>query len=147
MTDYTPRPGSKAETAIAALQRTPWMSATDLASELEIDDRNTVGGYLKAAITMGAIRRVARDGIAGFALGGSGTAVPEADEATAPGNTRRKPHEAPARIPRTDYIEYGHHVGICQDGRVIVIDGDGHVLELTAEAARRVAELVQRVGT
>jgi hypothetical protein len=154
-TPYTPRPGSKAEAAVAALSRTPWLSANDLASAMECDRLN-VDGNLETAIRHGAIRRVARSGKAGFMLGGSDEPPP--DEDTPPALRERsrrakakKAAPAPRQVehkakPNGDYIEYGHHVGICEDGRVVVIDSGGHVLELSADAARRVAELVMRTS-
>jgi hypothetical protein len=64
---YTPRAGSKAELAIAALERAGWMSNVDLAEEIDVPAKN-VGAYLTCGIDNGAIRRVARDGVSGFEL-------------------------------------------------------------------------------
>jgi len=105
-TTYTPRPGSKAEAAIAILQREGWMSNVDLAAELDVPASN-IGGHLGIAQREGVVRSVARDGIAGFALGGTGEPVPDGDVAVRAAAQARRPklrkdQPAPkARQPRS----------------------------------------------
>ena len=78
-TTYVPRAGSKAEAAVAALGARKWLSADDLAAEVGCD-RAQIDGNIAVAIREGLIRRVARDGKAGFALGATGDPPAREDE-------------------------------------------------------------------
>lgn len=161
---YTPRAGSKAEAAIAALQARKWLSAADLAAEIECESANLYGN-IAVAITHGLIRRVARDGHAGFALGQTGE-PPARDVEDEEGRKvrvqkHRKPNKAapaprqakPKRAapvaqetPEPHQVNGGQGVGIFEDGTIAIIDEQGHAMSLPADTARRVAELVARTA-
>ena len=70
-TTYVPRAGSKAEAAIEALKGNVWMSVAQLAEAIEVD-QFAVHGYVQTAINHGVVRKVAKDGKAGFMLAGGG---------------------------------------------------------------------------
>lgn len=158
---YTPRAGSKAEAAIAALQARKWLSAAELAAEIECERAN-LDGNIAVAVTHGLIRRVARDGQAGFALGSTGDppAREYEDEGTAArrirsaGKKRKakkqaKPKRAAPVVqepPAPHSVNGGQSVGILEDGTIVIVDEQGHAMSLPAAIARRVAELVARTA-
>jgi len=167
-TTYVPRAGSKAEAAVAALGQRKWLCAADLALEIGCD-RNAVDQNIAVAIREGLIRRLARDGKAGFALGSTGD--PPARDVEDEGGTKirvqahRKPKKSapetkPAKPKRAKPAKRqvlvvqeppaphpangGQAVGILEDGTIVIIDEQGHAMSLPASTARRVAELVAR---
>lgn len=155
-TTYVPRAGSKAEAAIEALKANVWMSVAQLAEAIEVD-QFAVHGYVQTAMNHGAVRKVAKDGKAGFMLAGDDGPPEDDDQAEAAPPKRRlkrKKTATPKREPKAakpakqngDYIEYGHHVGILEDGTVIVIDEQGHAISLSTATARRIADLVARTA-
>lgn len=161
-TTYVPRPGSKAEAAVVALSTHKWLSADDLAAECECD-RNSIDGNIAVAIREGLIRRVARDGKAGFALGSTGdppareyeddegapkrvkTRKAKAQKKAAPEKAVKR--QAPAVKPSpAGPINGEHSVGILEDGTVVVIDWHGHAMCLSPVMARKIVELVARTS-
>lgn len=133
MPEYTPRAGSKAEAAITALQRHPWLNVADMALEMECEPP-AVHSHLTTAIAHGAIRKVARDGRAGFSLGepSTGDAPPQ--------ESAQKPRAAPAAAAPTGPCS----AALAEDDSVLIIDGDRIVLRLTPQQARAVAALASR---
>lgn len=71
---YTPRAGSKAELAIAALATREWISMGEMAEVIDCE-RHTVNANLVIAEKHGALRKQERDGVAGWALGVPAPAV------------------------------------------------------------------------
>jgi hypothetical protein len=161
-TIYVPRAGSKAESAVAALSARKWLSADDLAAEVGCD-RAQIDGNIAVAIREGLIRRVARDGKAGFALGATGdppareyedgeaapkrvkTRKAKPQKKAAPAKTAKR--QAPAIKPAAGGPINGEHsVGILEDGTVVVIDWEGHAMSLSPVMARKIAELVARTS-
>jgi hypothetical protein len=161
-TTYVPRAGSKAEAAVAALSARKWLSADDLASEVGCD-RTCIDSNIAVAIREGLIRRVARDGKAGFSLGSTGEPPAREDEdseeapkrvKTRKAKSQRKvaptkpeKRQAPAIKPDAGGPINGEHsVGILEDGTVVVIDWEGHAMSLSPVMARKIAELVARTS-
>lgn len=159
-TTYVPRAGSKAEAAIAALEAHKWLSAAELAEACECE-RTSIDGNIALAIQNGLIRRVARDGQAGFALGRTGDppAREYEDDEAAPKRVRsRKAKPAPKKrakpAKREEQSEpanvrgvmYEHAVGILEDGTVVVVDSIGHAIQISPLTARRIADLVARTS-
>ncbi len=144
---YMPRPGSKAESALAALEREVWLSIDDMATEIDVE-RNAVHAYLAVAIKHGAIRLVVRDGKAGFALSGDDQPAIAPREKSA----REKPPQlrnrarpngsvAPTVVPA---IDPPGSVAVADDGSILLIDGDRITARLTAQQARNIAAMAAR---
>lgn len=144
---YTPRPGSKAESALAALEREGWLSVDDMATEIDVD-RSAVHAYLGIPIKHGAIRLVARDGKGGFALSGDdqpATASREKFAREKPPQLRNRARPngdaAPTVVPA---IDPPGSVAIADDGSILLIDGDRITARLTAQQARNIAAMAAR---
>lgn len=164
-TTYVPRAGSKAEAAVAALGQRKWLCAADLALEIDCD-RNSVDQNIAVAIREGLIRRVARDGKAGFSLGSTGDppARQDEDDEAAPKRTKtrkakpaakkkaepqRQAEPKPAKVKRPDgeaLYPTKYTVGILECGTFVVIDSMGHAMTITPLTARRIADLVARTA-
>lgn len=138
---YRPRAGSKVEAALAALARNGWMSAVDLADEIEVP-RQQVHQFLAVAMKYGAVVRVPspKDGVAGFDL-------PRADNdsSISAGLAGVSPPQ-----PRNRALAAASHqieplsVAITDDGSILLIDGDRITARLTAQQLANIAALHAR---
>lgn len=141
---YTPRTGSKAEAALAALARAGWLSVGDLAAEIDVE-RDRVHSFVAVPMQHGVIVLQKRAGVAGFSLADAGGHEPAAHP---PVERRAAAAAVTARAPRTRatpaVITPPGSVAITDDGSVLVIDGDRVVARLSAQQARNIAALAAR---
>lgn len=139
---YTPRTGSKAEAALAALARAGWLSVGDLAAEIDVE-RARVHSFVAVPMQHGVIVCQKRAGVAGFSLADAGGHEPAAHPPI-----ERRAAAVPARTSRTraapTAITPPGSVAITDDGSVLVLDGDRVVARLSAQQARNIATLAQR---
>ena len=139
-TTYVPRPGSRAEAALAALQREGWLSAVDLAVGIDLERKN-LDDNISLALREGLIRRVARDGVAGFELGsGTGESAPRAE---APAAKRIKPAVKRTAQPG-NAIARANSVAIVDDGSVLMLDGERIIARLSARQAANIVAFITR---
>ena len=142
-TTYVPRPGSRAEAAVAALQREGWLSAEDLAAGMDVELTN-LHGNISVALREGLIRRVERDGVSGFELG-SGTAESAPRAAKRVKTRRERPPQPGNAIPRADHaIDQPGSIAIIDDGSVLLLDGDRIIARLSARQAANIAAFITR---